>query len=510
MLNRAVIVGAGHNGLVAAAYLARAGLDVTVFERRPVVGGAAVTEEIIPGFRASSASYSLSLLRPDIYQELELARHGLEFYPKDPQMFLPLPDGRHFFLWRDESRSLAEIERIAPGDADGYRKFNTFWEEAVALLRPAVEATEPPSLDELRAYLAAKGREEVWRYGVAGSAADVVSRFFSSEEMRGAFASQGIIGTARSVYDPGTAWVMAYHYLGGELNGAGGTWAYVRGGMSGVSDAIAGAAREAGAEISVDSPVQELMVEGGRAAGVILADGRGIPASVVISNLDPKRTFLSLVPDGALDAEFLEKVRRLETKGCVLKLNAAISQLPNFTARPGAGPQHAGTIELSFSLEHLDQAFTDAAGQGFSTTPFMEVFIQSVTDPNLAPAGKHVLSAFTQYVSTEVATDWAEVKASATESVLDLLESLAPGFKESILAMDVLGPPELEERFGLTDGDIFHGQILPEQSFAERLAYRTPLAGLYLCGSGASPGGGVMGAAGRNAAKVILQDVVDA
>jgi phytoene dehydrogenase-like protein len=500
----ALVVGGGHNGLVAACYLARSGMNVAVLERRGFVGGAAVTEELIPGFRVSSGAYSLSLLRPDVYHDLELARHGLEFFPKDPQMFVPQRDGRSFFIWRDEAATLAEIARVNRRDAEGYKDFNAFWEEAVSLLRPAVESFEPPKLSELRDSFVRRGKQELWHYAVEGSAAEVVSRFFESDELRGAFASQGIIGAAQSVYEPGTAWVMAYHFMGGELNGATGTWAYAKGGMGGVTAALRGSAEEMGVEIVADAEVRSVVVDGGRARGVLLTDGRQMSADTVVSNADPKRTFLELVPSGELTEEFLDRVKSFETRGCVLKVNMALAELPDFAARPGVGPQHRGTIEVSFSLDHLSDAFAEARLTGFASLPFMEVFIQSTIDPSLAPEGQHVLSAFSQYVFPEVKADWNLTREAATNAVLDLLEELAPGTRSKVLAVEALGPPELEQRFGLTDGDIFHGQISPEQSFGERFGYKTPIDGLYLCGSGASPGGGVMGAAGRNAAKVIL------
>lgn len=502
----ALVIGGGHNGLVAACYLARSGMNVAVVERRGFVGGAAVTEELIPGFRVSSGAYSLSLLRPDIYHHLELGRHGLVFFPKDPQMFVPQRDGRSFFVWRDEAATLAEIARINARDADGYRNFNAFWEEAVSLLRPAVESSEPPRLSELRASFAKKGKEELWRYAVVGSAAEVVSRFFESDELRGAFASQGIIGAAQSVYAPGTAWVMAYHFMGGELNGATGTWAYAKGGMGGVTSALRSSAEEAGVQILTDAEVRSVVVDGGRARGVLFADGREMSAQTILSNADPKRTFLELVPQGELTEEFLDRVTSFETRGCVLKVNMALAELPEFAARPGVGPQHRGTIEVSFSLDHLFSAFSEARLTGFASVPFMEAFIQSTIDPSLAPEGQHVMSAFSQYVFPEVSDDSEVTKEAATTAVLNLLEELAPGFRANLLAVEALGPPELEARFGLTDGDIFHGQITPEQSFGERFDYKSPIPGLYLCGSGAAPGGGVMGAAGRNAAKVILRE----
>lgn len=505
----AVVVGAGHNGLVAAAYLARAGLDVLVLERRSVVGGAAVTEELLPGYRVSTAAYSLSLLRPDIWRDLGLAAKGLSFYPKDPQLFVPLPDGRHFFVWRDADRTAAELARIHPPDADGYRRWSAFWDEAAALLRPLVETPDPPGLRDVEALLRSRGRQDVWRLAVAGSAAEAVEAFFGSEEARGTFASQGIIGTAAGPRAPGTAWVMAYHALGGELNGATGTWAYVRGGMGSVTRALAAAAEAHGAEIRTDAPVAQILVEGGRASGVLLEDGRTVGARVVLSGADPVRTFLGLVPEGALDDAFLGRVRAWNIAGSVVKVNLALSELPSFRSLPGTapGPQHAGTVEISPSIEYLEVAFSAAQAGRYPESPFMEVFVQSASDPTLAPPGGHVLSAFTQWAPTASPDSWPAIRSGALECVLRTLAAHAPNLADAVVASEVLGPRDLEERLGLTGGNIFHGEILPEQCFGERFDYRTPLGGLYLCGSGARPGGGVMGAAGRNAARAVIADL---
>lgn len=504
----ALIIGAGHNGLICAAYLAQAGLEVLVLERRNVVGGAAVTEEIAPGFRVSTASYSLSLLRPDVHRDLQLAERGLVIAPKDPQMFVLLPDGKHFFVWRDEAHTVEELKRINPRDAEAYPRWIGFWEEAVSLLRPLVEDPEPPSLEQIEKTLSGRGREDVWRLAVTGSVAETVSEFFEDEAIRGSFASQGIIGTNSSPHDPGTAWVMAYHYLGGELSGATGTWAYVIGGMGALSRALAAAAQDFGAEIRTGAEAGEVLIEGGRAVGVRMSDGSTHRASVVVSNADPHRTFEGLVPSGAIPADFMERVSAWRTEGCVVKVNLALSELPDFAAYPGTGPgpQHAGTIEISPSIDYLERAHADAKGGAYSTSPFMEVYIQSAVDPSVTNNG-HVLSAFTQFAPQLGRAQWHRIKPAVEETVISTLCDYAPNVRDAVVASQLLGPHDLEERFGLTGGDIFHGSILPDQCFAARFDYRTPVNGLYLCGSGARPGGGVMGAAGRNAAKALLQDL---
>ncbi|HEX9313915.1 MAG TPA: NAD(P)/FAD-dependent oxidoreductase [Actinomycetota bacterium] len=513
-----VVIGAGHNGLVAACYLARAGVGVTVLERAPVVGGAAVTEEIIPGFSVSTASYSLSLLRPDIASELGLAGLGLRLLPKDPQLFVPLADGqgrgaasasgggrgagrtRSFFVWRDATRTASELRTIHGPDGDAYPRWLAFWEEAVSVFRPLVEDPDPPAPAEIEASLARQGRSELWRLAVAGSAEECVSAFFESEEVRGAFASQGIIGTAASPRHPGTAWILTYHQLGGELIGADGTWAYVQGGMGSVTRALATAAARAGTVIRTEASVASVLVDDGRAVGVRLEDGEELRADAVLSNADPLRTFLGLLPAGTLQATFEERVRAWRTDGAVVKVNLALAELPEYTARPGRGPQHEGTLEISPSVGYLHRAWEESAAGSMSSQPFMEVFLQTAVDPALAPKGRHVASAFTQYAPASRAVD----RAGALETVLRTLGAYAPNLPGAVIDAQVLGPDDLERRFGLTGGDIFHGSMLPNQSFGARFGYATPVPGLFLCGSGARPGGCVMGAAGRNCARTVL------
>ena len=502
----AIVIGAGHNGLVAACALAQAGSRVLVVEARDIVGGACVTEEIAPGFRVSTAAYSFSLFRPEIFDALELAKYGLSFYPKEPRMFVPQPGGRHFFVWRDAARTREEIGRINAHDADAYDRWNAFWDDVADVIRPLILA-EPPSLSALEKQMADQGRSEMFRLAIAGSAADTVAEFFDSDEVQGAFVGQGVIGTFAGPHDAGTAFVMTYHAFGGELVDGAATWAYVRGGMGAVTQALAARARDLGVEIRTRSPVTSIDVEDGIARGVTLQDGTSLAASTVLSNADPKRTFLSFVPSGTLPDEFVARVRALDTTGSVVKVNLALSELPDFTCLPGVGPQQAGTIELSPSVAALDEAFSDAKEGRVSAHPYMEVYIQSVTDPSLAPEGKHVASCFAQYAPGSVPMDqWETMRGSAGDAVIDQLSSYAPNVKRAIVHRQVLGPADLEARFGLTGGNIFHGEILPGQIFGDRLGARTPIKGLYLCGSGAHPGGGVCGAPGWNAARAALED----
>jgi phytoene dehydrogenase-like protein len=505
----AVVVGAGHNGLVAAAYLARAGLSVLVTERRPVIGGACVTEELAPGIRTSTGAYSLSLLRPEIWKELDLARRGLQVIPKDPQLFIPLPEGGSLLIWRDPARTREALRRFSPSEADGYERFGRFWDQAVPFLRSYLLGDAPP-LEEMRTSAQRSGLGEVFRLAVEASAAEVVETFFSTDALQGAFVTQGIIGTVASPREPGTAYVMAHHLLGG-VGGIDGTWGYVRGGMGSVSAAIASAAREAGAVIRTDAPVDEILP----GEGVRLDGGEVIRARAVLSNADPKRTFLGLLPDGAIDAATRRAVEEIDTRGSVVKVNLALRELPDYRALPGTtvGPQHTGTVEICPSIDYLERAWRQADAGGISEEPFMEVFCGSAVDDSLAPPGVHTMTCFAQYAPQVRREDWPALRERAGDAIVNVLARHAPNVGDAIIVREVLGPPDLEDRFGLTGGNIFHGEILPGRIFGERPVggwgggARTPVAGLYLCGSGAHPGGGVMGAPGRNAAMAVLADL---
>ena len=503
----AIVIGAGHNGLVAACLLAKEGLRVTVLERRDVVGGACVTEELTPGYRVSTAAYSMGLLRPEIVDALDLHRHGLSYYIKDPALFVPLPDGRSFIVWRELDRTVEEIRAIHPRDADAYPRWEAFWDEVAAEVRPLLLAA-PPSLAELERELDRRGKSELFRLAIAASADETCSAFFESDELRGAFASQGMIGTFAGPRDPGTAFVMTYHAFGGDLVGVDGAWSYVRGGMGGITQALARAADELGVTIRTESSVEQILVDGAVVEGVRLTDGTEVHAPLVLSNAEAKRT-LALVPHDAVPAEYAARVSRNDTTGSVVKVNLVLEELPDFTSRPGTepGPQHSGTIEISPSVEYLQAAFDDAVAGRVSSRPFMEVFIQSVTDDSLAPPGKHVASCFAQWAPGSVPmAEWEPMREAAGDAVVDALAVFAPNVKDAIAFRQVLGPADLEARFGLTGGNIFHGELLPGNILGERLGARTPVAGLYLCGSSAHPGGAVTGAPGWNAARALLAD----
>jgi phytoene dehydrogenase-like protein len=423
-------------------------------------------------------------------------------------MFVPLPNGRFLYIWRDAARTVEEIRLIDEADADAWPRWNALWDEVAALVRPIVTDPDPPTLAEFEAELKRRGKTDLFRLAFSGSAAETVRHFFRSDAIQGMTASQGIIGTCASVNDPGTAFVMTYHAFGGELVDGAGTWAYVRGGMGGVTQALAACARSLGVRILTGTPAAEIIVEEGRAAGVRIEGGGEILASLVLSNADPKRTFLQLLPSGTLQPDFEERVREIDTRGSVIKVNLALDEPPDFLGMLATtGPEHAGTIEIAPSVDYLQNAYEDARTGRGSTRPFMEVFIQSASDPSLAPEGKHVASCFAQYAAAEINPDeWELMRDEAGDAVIDTLAGYAPNIKNAILYREVLGPPDLEARFGLTGGNIFHGEIVPGQIFGERLGPRTPVGGLYLCGSGAHPGGGVSGAPGWNAARVVLAD----
>jgi phytoene dehydrogenase-like protein len=507
----AVVVGAGHNGLVCAAYLLKAGLKVLVLERTDRIGGACVTEELFPGFRISTASYSLSLLLPDIVSELGL---DLDVRPKDPELFAPFADGGGLTLWRDPAKRQTEIARVSKADADAYPEFEALFEEASARLRPML--AYPATRKQVRRAFRASELEKLFARTVDGSIADVCEEFFESDLMQGLMASQGIIGSAAGPRTPGTAYIYLHHAFG-MAAGEPGVWGFVRGGMGAITQQLAAIVEGLGGEIRLEAEVQQVsMDEARRVTGVVLADGEEIDAPAVLSNADPKRT-VSLIDPARLPADYLSDIDVLPTEGTVVKVNCALSGLPRFKGMDGGsdpGPEHLGTITIAPSIDYLERACA-AAGEGRpAERMFCEAWIQTASEPDLAPDGKHTLSVFAQYAPFELAEGtWSERRDDIGDLVISTLEEYAPGLSDLIEDRLVLGPPDLEERFGLTGGNIFHGEILPDWIFDRRPSsawhrYRLPLPGMYLCGSGAHPGGGVCGAPGRNAARALLSDVV--
>jgi phytoene dehydrogenase-like protein len=520
-----VVVGGGHNGLVAAAYVARAGLRVLVLEARDRVGGACVTEETWPGFKVSSAAYVVSLLRPEIALDLDLARHGYEVLARNPSSFTPFPDGRSLLLGPDADLNRREVAKFSEHDAERLPRYEAMLERIARAIEPTLDETPPDPFSGNPRDLVRLARTGLrfLRLGadgpraieiLTGAATTVLDRWFESDALKATLATDAIIGAMAAPSTPGTAYVL-FHHVMGETGGARGVWGYVRGGMGGLSEAIAAAARAAGAEIRTGARVARVRVKDGRADGVVLADGTEIPARRVASNADARVTLLGLVGDAHLAPEVVESVRAIDHASASLKINLALSELPSFTAAPGRapGPQHRGTIHVAPSLAYLERAFDDARQGRASSAPVLECTIPSVVDPTVAPPGRHVMSMFVQYAPYRLAEgSWDEHRERFADRCVEILDAYAPGFRRSIIARETLAPPDLERRFGLTGGNIFQGAMTPGQlfflrPFAGAARYRTPVRDLYLCGAATHPGGGVMGACGRNAAREILRDV---
>lgn len=537
----AVVVGGGHNGLTAAAYLAKSGLQVAVLERRHVLGGAAVTEELIPGFKFSRGSYLQSLLRPCIIRELELERHGMKLLARNPSSFTPTLDGRYLLLGPDASFNHTEISKFSHQDAMTYpryeqqlEKFCSFMDSLLDI--PPPEVTIQKSVmgrmtDKLHrlafwAQLMQKsvsmGQKDMTEFMdlILAPASKVLNGWFESEVLKATLATDAVIGTMGSVNTPGSGYVLLHHVMG-ETNGVRGIWSYVEGGMGGVSGAIAKAASEAGANLVTNAEVSQLMVDGQSEAisGVLLADGTKISASVVLSNATPWVTFMKLTPANSLPEGFVNEVKGLDYTSGTTKINIAVDRLPQFrSCKPSsseAGPEHHGTIHVGTeSMEEIDRAYRDALNGYPSRRPLIEMTIPSVLDKTISPPGKHVINLFIQYTPYKLQEgDWQDqtIRDAFSQQCFNLIDEYAPGFSSSIIGFDMLAPPDLERVFGLTGGNIFHGAMGLDSLFLLRpikgwSGYRTPLKGLYLCGAGSHPGGGVMGATGRNAAQVVLQD----
>jgi phytoene dehydrogenase-like protein len=519
MTRRALVVGGGHNGLVCAAYLARAGLEVTVLERRPIVGGACVTEELWPGYRVSRAAYVLSLFRPVIAEELELERHGLRLLPRVPSSITPLADGRALVLGESPRSDFAEIEQFSRRDAERYRRYETWLEGIAAAVEPLLDHGPPHawSADDANAArwmrVARVGVDLLRASGVTratrlmfGPARALLEEWFESEPLRATLATDAIIGAFAPPSARGTGYVLFHHCMG-RAGGRRGVWAYVAGGMGVLSEALAAAARAAGAKVRTSAEVVAIRSANRRACGVALANGETIDADFVLSGADLPRT-ASLVDDPVLRRRF----PATDQRSPVVKLNLALGALPRFRARGGESLPLSGTIHLGpTDLDGIERAFAAAAAGEVPDVPVVELTIPSVVDSSLAPPGKHVASIFAQYAPVLPAGDarWPVVRDAMRDRVLAAVESLAPGFTASIEHLEVLAAPDLEREFGLTGGNIFHGAMRPGRMLlrrpSSRLApYRTPLPGLWLCSSAAHPGGGVMGAPGRNAARELL------
>jgi phytoene dehydrogenase-like protein len=521
----AIVIGGGHNGLVTAAYLARAGRKVLVLEARELVGGCAVTEEVWPGFRVSTGAYLMSLMQPRIVAELELPRFGYLVDAKDPAFFSAFPDGRYFFMWQDRDRTLAEIARFSNRDAAVYPAYEDHLERLARVVEGLLLTTPPefpPNgvgalLDWLK--LAARVRG-LGRRELAGlikiftqSAAELLDEWFESEQVKVTLATDGVIGANGGPRSAGTAYILLHHCMG-SVAGHRGLWGFVRGGMGAVSEAIAGSARDKGAEIRTAAPVRCVLMRGGKAAGVVLENGDEFYAPVVASNCDPKRTFLSLVDPRELPVEFVRGVEHLRCEGTSLKINIALRGLPDFKAYPGTpGPQHGATMHICPSIDYVERAWDDAKYGQPSHSPLLEMTIPTIYDRSLAPEGKHIMGIFLQYApySLKNGAAWDDLREPFADRVFEIISEYAPNFRDIVIDRQVLTPLDMERRWGITGGNIFHGEMSLDQMFVMRpvagwARYRTPIRGLYLCGSGAHPGGGVMGAPGYNCAREIMKD----
>jgi phytoene dehydrogenase-like protein len=518
------VIGAGHNGLVTAAYLARAGRRVLVLERRDRVGGACVTEELWPGFKVSTAAYVNSLLRPEIIRDLELKQHGFELLPRNPSSFTPFPDGRYLMLGPDADLNRREISKFSVRDAEALPRYEKMLERVADFIEPTLVETPPDpwsrrvgdlwQLAKLGFRFSKLGRDGAAAIDIlTGAATPILDKWFESEQLKVTLATDALIGAMASPSMPGTAYVL-FHHVMGECNGVRGVWGYVRGGMGGISNALAAAAKQHGAEIRCNAAVERILVRDNAAYGVALSDGTEIQAKCVASNADANVTFIKLTEPAHLPKEFVEAIRRIDYTSPSLKINVALSELPDFTALPGreAGPQHRGTIHISPTFDYIEKAYDDAKYGRPSESPMLECTIPSTVDPTVAPPGKHLMSMFVQYAPTNLRdASWDDVKEKFADRCFEVLSEYAPNFQRSVIARQVLSPLDIERQFALTGGNIFQGAMTLGNLFFLRPApgyanYRTPIKGLYLCGAAAHPGGGVMGACGYNAAREILKD----
>lgn len=521
----AIIVGGGHNGLVTAAYLAGAGLRTLVLERRELIGGCSVTEELWPGFKVSTAAYLTSLLQERIIDELDLVRFGYQVDPKDPSFFSAYPDGRYLFFWQDELRTLEEIAKFSRRDAERFPAYEALVDRLARLVEQLLLVTPPnfpPSgVADLFHYLKLLTRfRHVDRKDLVAlvkiftqSAAAFLEEWFESDQLQVTLATDAVIGANGGPRSPGTAYILLHHCMGG-VGGKRGLWGFVRGGMGAVAEAIAASGRSRGAEIRTSSTVEKVLVRNGVAEGVVLEGGEEIRGRVVASNLDPHQTFLRLVDPGALDSEFLDAIRKIRIEGTSAKVNLALSGLPEFRSFPETpGPHHRATMHICPSMDYVEQAWDDAKYGRPSRRPMLELTIPTMYDPSLAPAGRHIMGIFLQYAPyTLHEGNWDELREPFADRVIDLIEEYVPNIRSIILDRQVLTPLDLERTFGITGGNIFHGEMSLDQMFFLRpvagwARYRTPIRGLYLCGSAAHPGGGVLGAPGYNAAREMLKDL---
>jgi phytoene dehydrogenase-like protein len=518
----AIIVGGGHNGLVCAAYLAKAGKKVLVLESRYVLGGAAATEGLYPGFKFSVYSYVVSLFRPRIIRELGLTGHGLEIIPLECS-FLPLPDGDSLCRWADPELTRREISRFSAKDAEVYPEFGMTMKKMALFAKSIIDnpAPEPTSSNPRELLnvlgvgkrLRSLGEDAAYLHTkmLTMSAVDFLDLWFESGVLKAPMSVSGIIGTFLGVRSPGTAYVLLHHYMG-EIDGAFRAWGFAKGGTGQLSLSVASAAESYGAEIRTEAPVQKFLVKNGTCSGVVLDNGDEIQARHVFSSVDPRRTFLGMVGSEHLDEDFVKQIERYKLRGSSGKVNLALDRLPDFSSRPGDGPHLRGDIAIAPSIEYLEKAYDQAKYGEFSQRPYLNVVIPSLVDPSVAPPGKHVMSIFVQYAPYNInggPDSWPQKSEAFGDAVVDTLAEYSPTLKDSILYRQVVTPWDMEQQIGLTEGNIFQGELSLEQLFFLRptagwARYRTPVKNLWMCGSGAHPGGGIMGAPGELAAKTFL------
>jgi phytoene dehydrogenase-like protein len=523
-----VVIGGGHNGLVCAAYLAQAGLKVKVLERRPIVGGAAVTEEFHTGFRNSTAAYTVSLLSPKIIADLDLAGHGLRIVQRPAMNFLPLPEGG--YLLTGEGRTKAEIAKFNSADAERYDDYCARLTVIADTLRE-LALRQPPNIVK---GFGLRGLRELGRAARLGielrklevesqrvlldllikPAAEFLSEWFESEPIKALLGFDSIVGTYASPFDPGTAYVLLHHAFG-EVNGKKGAWGHAMGGMGAITQAMAKAAAKHGADIETSAEVKEILIERGKALGVVLQDGRVVRGRMLVANVNLKLLYTRMLSPSSLPPEFLKRMRAFKCASGSFRMNVALSELPSFTVLPGRTAQahHGAGIIIGPSLSYMDRAYRDAKETGWSQEPVIEMVIPSTIDSSLAPPGCHVASLFCQHVAPKLPNgSWDDARETVADLIVETVDRYAPGFSASVIARQSLSPLDLEREFGLVGGDIFHGALSLNQLFSARpmlgyADYRGPIQGLYHCGSGAHPGGGVTGAPGHNAAKAILADL---
>jgi phytoene dehydrogenase-like protein len=520
-----LIVGGGHNGLTCACYLAAAGLKVRVLERRAVVGGAAVTEEFHPGFRNSTASYTVSLLNPQVIRDLRLAEHGLRIVERPISNFLPLSDSEYLKIGGTLGATQAEVARFSKKDAARLPGYYAMLERVADMLRELALETPPNVGGGIGDFFAAlKTARRFKKLDMAArrdvldlftkSAGDLLDAWFESAPLKAAFGFDAIVGNFASPYAPGTAYVLLHHVFG-EVNGKRGIWGHAIGGMGAITQAMAAEARERGVQIDTRAEVASVCVDSRGAQGVQLKDGRVIEARCVVANVNPKLLFLKLVDAPVLDADFLQRIRGWKCGSGTFRMNVALSELPDFKCLPGTAPaqHHQSGIIMAPSLQYMEQAYFDARTYGCSRAPVVEMLIPSTVDDSLAPAGRHVASLFCQHFSPELPNglSWDDIREEAADHVIDTVSRYAPNFKDAVIARKILSPLDLEREFGLTGGDIFHGALTLDQLWTARPVlghadYRSPVRRLYLCGAGTHPGGGVTGLPGRNAAREIVRD----